>query len=95
MEAISSKESQLLTNNIQLTEFMPPNFNEQKSIVEKMKWTEAMDLNEGYMELEKHFYPFKEVKYYSYLDAFNEARKLNKLVHFIMLWGALDVSIEI
>ena len=31
-----------------------------------------------------------QVVYHSYLDAFKLAKAEDKLVHFIMLWGALD-----
>ena len=38
----------------------------------------------------KIFYWLFQVKYHSYLDAFKVAKAEDKLVHFIMLWGALD-----
>jgi hypothetical protein len=31
-----------------------------------------------------------KVKYYSFFEAFKEAKKLNKLVHCIILWGVLN-----
>lgn len=61
-----------------------------KHSVESIEWNEEHDINHGFSELEKQFYPFKKVKYYSYLDAFKEAKKTNRLIHFIMLWGSLD-----
>lgn len=59
----------------------------------KFEWTEEVSIEHGFSQLEKHFYPFKKVKYHKYLEAFHEAKKMNKFIHFILLWGALDVSI--
>jgi len=35
-------------------------------------------------------YTLSQVKYHGFLDAFKIAKEQDKLVHFIMLWGALD-----
>ncbi|CAF4362295.1 unnamed protein product, partial [Adineta steineri] len=40
--------------------------------------------------LERKFYPFKEIPYYEYRQAFQKAEEANKLIHTIVLWGALD-----
>ncbi|CAF0874733.1 unnamed protein product [Rotaria sordida] len=41
---------------------------------------------EIYDLLEKKFYPFKEVPYYEYRQAFKKAEETNKLVHTVVLW---------
>ena len=38
----------------------------------------------------RNVFHFFQVKYHGYLDAFKAAKAEDKLVHFIMLWGALD-----
>ena len=40
--------------------------------------------------LERTFYPFKEIPYLPFTDAFDKALEENKPVHHILLWGALD-----
>ncbi|GFN82921.1 selenoprotein n [Plakobranchus ocellatus] len=40
------------------------------------------------MELE--FFPFKTIKYYNLSEAFDHSASTGKLVHSILLWGALD-----
>ncbi len=62
--------------------------------VEAVKWNQEVELEHGFNEVESLFYPFKKVKYLPFLEAFREAKKLDKLVHFIMLWGALDVRLN-
>ncbi|CAF4848315.1 unnamed protein product [Rotaria sp. Silwood1] len=42
--------------------------------------------NEIYDLLERKFYPFKEIPYYEYRQAFQKAEETNKLVHTIILW---------
>ena len=61
-----------------------------QSFLDQIKWKEEIDLHESFVQLEKSFYPFKKITYHKFLDAFREAERLNKLVHFILLWGALD-----
>lgn len=61
-----------------------------ENLINSIKWNEEISLDEAYSNLEVSFFPFKKVKYHKFLDAFREAEKLNKLVHFILLWGALD-----
>lgn len=89
MEVISSRESILLEENMSV-DFMKVSENNLLENFEDLRWSEEIDIEDGYSELEIKFYPFKKVKYFSYLEAFKEATKMNKLVHFIMLWGALD-----
>ncbi len=92
MEIILSEKSSVLSDGF-LTDFKPELVGHEVSI-ENITWTEEVSIQRGYDELEKTFYPFKKVKYHSFLEAFKEAAKASKLVHFIMLWGALDVRIK-
>jgi len=92
MEVISSDESSVLAQgcSVDFKQAVP----KHKESVEFVDWVEEIGIVKGYEELEKVFFPFKKVKYYSFLDAFKEAARTKKLVHFIMLWGALDVIIK-
>ncbi len=92
MEVISSDESSVLAQGCSVD--FKPAVAEHKESVEFVDWVEEVDVAQGYEELEKVFFPFKKVKYYSFLDAFKVAARTKKLVHFIMLWGALDVRIK-
>lgn len=93
MELISSAPSlkKSLSDKQNVSPYMQPISNElYENLLSSIKWDEEISLEEAYTNLEKSFFPFKKVKYYKFLDAFREAEKLNKLVHFILLWGALD-----
>lgn len=61
-----------------------------ENLIKQIKWDQEIEINEAYSLLEKSFYPFKQVTYHAFLDAFKKAQRLNKLVHYILLWGALD-----
>lgn len=58
--------------------------------VEGMTWTKEVPETEARRKLEVTMYPFKQVPYYKFTDSFDRAQKENKLVHSILLWGALD-----
>lgn len=91
MEIISSSPS--LKSNLFSADksLIKPISNEMyQTLLNQIKWKEQIDLSECFSLLEKSFYPFKQITYYNFLDAFKEASRLNKLVHFILLWGALD-----
>uniref|UniRef100_A0A2K5QXD3 EF-hand domain-containing protein n=1 Tax=Cebus imitator TaxID=2715852 RepID=A0A2K5QXD3_CEBIM len=45
---------------------------------------------EATWRLEVAMYPFKKVSYLPFTEAFHQAKAENKLVHLILLWGALD-----
>ncbi|CAF1003983.1 unnamed protein product [Brachionus calyciflorus] len=68
----------------------PINQERYENMLKMMKWDEEMSESDALIELEKSFYPFKQITYYPFLDAFKKAQSLNKLVHYILLWGALD-----
>jgi len=59
-------------------------------LIERIKWDEQIEMKEAFVKLEQSFFPFKQVTYYPFLEALKKARELNKYVHFILLWGALD-----
>lgn len=58
--------------------------------VDTIQWTQEIPLDTAISNLEKKFYPFKQVKYYNFTDAVKQAQKEDKLIHCILLWGALD-----
>ena len=91
MEIISSSPS--LGSNLFSADksLIKPISNEiYQTLLNQIKWKEELDFSQSYSLLEKSFYPFKKITYYKFLDAFREASRMNKLVHFILLWGALD-----
>ncbi|KAI8744586.1 selenoprotein N [Biomphalaria glabrata] len=53
-------------------------------------WQKEITYEEAKDALDVRFFPFKKVKYHNLTDAFHLAEKENKLVHTILLWGALD-----
>lgn len=55
-----------------------------------IEWNKEISETEVKSSLEKAFYPFKKVDYYKFEEAFDRAALENKLVHSILLWGALD-----
>ncbi|CAL1527149.1 unnamed protein product [Lymnaea stagnalis] len=56
----------------------------------KIQWEVEITENDAMEALAVKFYPFKKVKYYNLSDAFNVATAEKKLVHSLVLWGALD-----
>lgn len=58
--------------------------------VQNMKWTKEISMYNAERNLEIAFYPFKKIVYHNFTDAFEIAKKENRLVHHILLWGALD-----
>lgn len=61
-----------------------------ENMINLIKWDEEIEPKEALSLLEKAFYPFKKITYYPFLESFKKAQELNKLVHYILLWGALD-----
>uniref|UniRef100_A0AAY3ZTP9 Selenoprotein N n=1 Tax=Denticeps clupeoides TaxID=299321 RepID=A0AAY3ZTP9_9TELE len=59
-------------------------------VFEEIHWTAAISREEAARHVEVTFYPFKKVSYLSFSEAFNRAQAEKKLVHSILLWGALD-----
>lgn len=55
-----------------------------------IKWEKEISREEARSILEKRMYPFKTVPYLSFDKAYAKAKEEEKLVHSILLWGALD-----
>lgn len=59
-------------------------------VFEDIHWTSEISEQEAARRLEVTLYPFKKVSYLPFSEAFERAEAENKLVHSILLWGALD-----
>ncbi|EDO40205.1 predicted protein [Nematostella vectensis] len=57
---------------------------------DNIEWNDQIPNWAAEKKLEQHFYPFKKVDYLPFKEAFNRAKAEKKLVHHIVLWGALD-----
>lgn len=57
---------------------------------EAIVWDFEISLEEAFKAIEIQFYPFKKIPYVPFEDAFKKADAEKKLVHTILLWGALD-----
>ncbi|UJR30954.1 hypothetical protein I4U23_018466 [Adineta vaga] len=59
-----------------------------ENLLKSFNWMNGTFLNEQatYDLLERFFYPFKEIPYYEYRQAFQKAEETNKLIHTIILW---------
>eukprot|EP00118_Oscarella_pearsei_P024811 m.306845 g.306845 ORF g.306845 m.306845 type:complete len:404 (+) comp41642_c0_seq1:131-1342(+) len=57
---------------------------------EEIKWNKEISRQEALEKLERYFFPFKKVPYLPFKEAFSLAKAEQKLMHLIMLWGALD-----
>lgn len=58
--------------------------------VDNIQWIQEIPLETAFSNLEVKFYPFKQVKYYNFTDAVQLAQEEDKLIHCVLLWGALD-----
>uniref|UniRef100_A0A8B9RCC4 Selenoprotein N n=1 Tax=Astyanax mexicanus TaxID=7994 RepID=A0A8B9RCC4_ASTMX len=59
-------------------------------VFEEIHWSSEISREEAANRLEVTFYPFKKVPYLPFTEAFSRAEAERKLVHSILLWGALD-----
>ncbi|KAJ7989216.1 hypothetical protein DPEC_G00317200 [Dallia pectoralis] len=59
-------------------------------VFEDILWTSEISREDTARRLEVTFYPFKKVQYLPFTEAFERAQAEGKLVHSILLWGALD-----
>lgn len=59
-------------------------------IFEDIHWSSEIARQEAARRLDVTFYPFKRVSYLPFSEAFERAEAEKKLVHSILLWGALD-----
>lgn len=58
--------------------------------VSNIKWDKEISFDDAYKALEEKFYGFRKVPYVPFKDAISQAKMENKLIHHILLWGALD-----
>ena len=56
----------------------------------QMNWDSEITLAEAHQILGVTMYPFKEITYYPFEEAFQRSVAGKKLVHNVVLWGALD-----
>uniref|UniRef100_A0A8D0B2G9 EF-hand domain-containing protein n=1 Tax=Salvator merianae TaxID=96440 RepID=A0A8D0B2G9_SALMN len=59
-------------------------------IFEEITWQREISWEEAVSRIEVAMYPFKKVSYLPFTEAFDRAKSESKLVHSILLWGALD-----
>uniref|UniRef100_A0A8C5UYP6 EF-hand domain-containing protein n=1 Tax=Microcebus murinus TaxID=30608 RepID=A0A8C5UYP6_MICMU len=59
-------------------------------VFEEIEWQQELSWEEAARRLEVAMYPFKKVTYLPFAEAFDRAQAEHKLVHSILLWGALD-----
>lgn len=59
-------------------------------IFEDITWSSEISQQEALHRMEVTYYPFKKVEYVPFSEVFERAEAENKLVHSILLWGALD-----
>lgn len=59
-------------------------------VFEEIHWTSEISREEATRRIEVTFYPFKKVSYLPFAQVFERAQAEEKLVHSILLWGALD-----
>ncbi|KAK7794090.1 hypothetical protein R5R35_010292 [Gryllus longicercus] len=57
---------------------------------QNMNWNEEIAMQEAHVLLEQEMFPFKEVVYSPITEALTELEHQKKLLHCIVLWGALD-----
>uniref|UniRef100_A0A6I8NC05 Selenoprotein N n=1 Tax=Ornithorhynchus anatinus TaxID=9258 RepID=A0A6I8NC05_ORNAN len=59
-------------------------------VFEEIEWQRTLSREEAARRLEVAMYPFKKVTYLPFTEAFDRAKAEKKLVHSVLLWGALD-----
>ncbi|CAL9686536.1 unnamed protein product [Knipowitschia caucasica] len=59
-------------------------------VFEDIVWSSEISHEDTVRRMEVTYYPFKKVDYLPFSEAFTRAEAENKLVHSILLWGALD-----
>jgi hypothetical protein len=84
MELHSTQPSSVMENGTQL------DTREVEWNPDQVEWEQAIPLEEARELLKKAMYPFKKVTYRPFLEALEEAGLRGKLVHSVLLWGALD-----
>ncbi|NWW70300.1 SELN protein, partial [Climacteris rufus] len=59
-------------------------------VFEEITWQQHIPWAQAAQKLEVAMYPFKKISYLPFTEAFERAKAEKKLVHSILLWGALD-----
>lgn len=91
MEVTITAPSVPLTPDTQhMKDLEVPNDDTMANKVSNIKWTKEITVAEARRNLEVKMYPFKEVEYFNFTNSFERAIEDKKLVHSILLWGALD-----
>lgn len=91
LEAVGpSVPSVILDEDGNVIDSRPPSGEPLQFVFEEIKWQQELSWEEAARRLEVAMYPFKKVAYLPFTEAFDQAKAKNKLVHSILLWGALD-----
>uniref|UniRef100_A0A8C0NH94 Selenoprotein N n=1 Tax=Canis lupus familiaris TaxID=9615 RepID=A0A8C0NH94_CANLF len=85
-----SVPSMILDEDGNMIDSRPPSGEPLQFVFEEIKWQQELSWEEAARRLEVAMYPFKKVTYLPFTEAFDQAKAKNKLVHSILLWGALD-----
>lgn len=85
-----SVPSVILDENGNMIDSRLPSGEPLQFVFEEIKWQQELSWEEAARRLEVAMYPFKKVTYLPFIEAFDQAKAKNKLVHSILLWGALD-----
>lgn len=64
--------------------------NQLMESLQNIEWTEEIPQEDALRDLEVKMYPFKQVQYYNFTETVRKAKEEDKLIHSILLWGALD-----
>ncbi|KAF0875579.1 SELN protein, partial [Crocuta crocuta] len=91
LEAVGpSVPSVILDEDGNVIDSRPPSGEPLQFVFEEIEWQQELSWEEAARRLEVAMYPFKKVTYLPFTEAFDQAKAKNKLVHSILLWGALD-----
>ncbi|OWF47391.1 selenoprotein N-like [Mizuhopecten yessoensis] len=63
---------------------------ESSMTIPNIQWEQEISHHTAELQLQKAFFPFKQVEYYNISEALSRAAVEKKYVHSIVLWGALD-----
>lgn len=85
-----SVPSVILDENGNILASRPPSGEPLQFVFEEITWQQELSWEEAARRLEVTMYPFKKVTYLPFTEAFDRAKAEKKLVHSILLWGALD-----
>lgn len=77
-------------NNINSNEIFIHGPSDYEASISNIEWSEEIDMEDALKIIEQTMYPFKQITYYNFTEAYIRAKNENKLIHAILLWGALD-----